>query len=49
MPESGNDGMGFAYGMATLKTPYVQIASKRSGWRLVGIASSYYREWRRGW
>jgi hypothetical protein len=37
-------GMGFAYGMATLKHPYAQLAFERAGWRLVGIAPGYDRE-----
>jgi hypothetical protein len=37
-------GMGFAYGMATLKHPYAQLAFERAGWQLVGIAPGYDRE-----
>src|SRR5262245_52763826 len=37
-------GMGFAYGMATLKTPYAQLAFERAGWRLIGITPGYDRE-----
>ena len=39
-----NLGMGLVYGMATLKTPHVQMALERSGWRLVGITPGYDRE-----
>jgi hypothetical protein len=37
-------GMGFVYGMATLKHPYAQLAFERASWRLVGIAPGYDRE-----
>jgi hypothetical protein len=38
-------GMGFVFGLATLKHPYVQRACERAGWQLVGIAPGYDREW----
>jgi hypothetical protein len=38
-------GMGFIFGMATLKHPYVQRACERAGWQLIGIAPGYDREW----
>jgi hypothetical protein len=37
-------GMGFVFGMATLKHPYVQRACERAGWQLIGIAPGYDRE-----
>jgi hypothetical protein len=37
-------GMGFAYGMATLKTRYAQLAFERAGWQLIGITPGYDRE-----
>jgi hypothetical protein len=37
-------GMGFIYGMATLKTPHVQRAFERAGWQLIGITPGYDRE-----
>jgi hypothetical protein len=37
-------GMGLAYGMATLKAPYVQRAFERAGWQLIGITPGYDRE-----
>jgi hypothetical protein len=37
-------GLGFIYGMATLKHPYAQRAFERAGWMLVGIAPGYDRE-----
>ncbi|MGF6962487.1 hypothetical protein [Paraburkholderia youngii] len=37
-------GMGMIYGMATLKTPNVQLAFEALGWRLIGIAPGYDRE-----
>lgn len=36
-------GMGFVFGMATLKTPYAQRAFEAAGWRLIGIAPGYDR------
>jgi hypothetical protein len=37
-------GMGFAFGMATLKHQFAQLAFERAGWRLVGITPGYDRE-----
>ena len=37
-------GMGFAYGMATLRSPYAQSAFERAGWQLAGILPGYDRE-----
>ena len=37
-------GMGFIFGMATLKHPYAQRACERAGWQLIGIAPGYDRE-----
>jgi len=37
-------GMGFIFGMATLKHPYAQLAFERAGWQLVGITPGYDRE-----
>jgi hypothetical protein len=37
-------GMGFAFGFATLKSPFAQLAFERAGWQLVGIAPGYDRE-----
>jgi hypothetical protein len=37
-------GMGFVYGMATLKHRYSQLAFERAGWRLIGIFPGYDRE-----
>ena len=37
-------GLGYAYGMATMKAPYVQRAFERAGWRLSGITPGYDRE-----
>jgi len=37
-------GMGFVFGMATLKHPYAQRAFERAGWQLVGITPGYDRE-----
>jgi hypothetical protein len=37
-------GMGFVYGMATLKTPHAQRAFERAGWQLIGITPGYDRE-----
>jgi hypothetical protein len=36
--------MGFAFGFATLKSPYAQQAFERAGWQLVGIAPGYDHE-----
>jgi len=36
--------MGFAFGLATLKYPFAQLAFERAGWRLVGITPGYDRE-----
>jgi hypothetical protein len=37
-------GVGFVFGMATLKHPYAQRAFERAGWQLVGITPGYDRE-----
>src|SRR5262249_31749998 len=37
-------GMGFVFGMATLKHPYAQRAFERAGWQLVGIMPGYDQE-----
>ena len=37
-------GAGFVYAMATLKTPYMQLALERAGYQLLGIAPGYDRE-----
>jgi hypothetical protein len=37
-------GVGFIFGMATLKHPYAQRAFERAGWQLVGITPGYDRE-----
>ena len=37
-------GMGFVYGLATLKNPYAQRAFERAGWQLIGITPGYDRE-----
>jgi GNAT superfamily N-acetyltransferase len=37
-------GLGFAYGMATLRAPYAQRAFERAGWQLIGITPGYDRE-----
>lgn len=37
-------GMGFIYGMATLRSPYAQSAFERAGWKLIGIMPGYDRE-----
>ena len=37
-------GLGFAYGMATLKAPHAQRAFERAGWQLIGIVPGYDRE-----
>jgi hypothetical protein len=37
-------GMGFVYGMATLRNPYVQQAFEKAGWQLLGIMPGYDRE-----
>jgi hypothetical protein len=37
-------GMGFIYGMATLRSPYAQSAFERAGWQLIGISPGYDRE-----
>jgi hypothetical protein len=37
-------GMGFIFGMATLKHPYAQRAFERAGWQLIGITPGYDRE-----
>ncbi|HEX6704747.1 MAG TPA: hypothetical protein VF169_08315 [Albitalea sp.] len=37
-------GAGYLYGLATLKTRYVQRAFERSGWQLVGITPGFDRE-----
>lgn len=37
-------GMGFIFGMATLRHPYAQLAFERAGWQLVGITPGYDRE-----
>jgi hypothetical protein len=37
-------GMGFIFGVATLKHPYVQRACERTGWQLIGIAPGYDHE-----
>jgi hypothetical protein len=36
--------MGFAFGMATLKSPFAQRSFERAGWNLIGIAPGYDRE-----
>ena len=37
-------GMGMVYGMATLKSPYSQLAFERAGWQLIGITPGFDRE-----
>jgi hypothetical protein len=37
-------GMGFIYGMATLRSPHAQEAFERAGWQLIGITPGYDRE-----
>jgi hypothetical protein len=37
-------GMGFIFGMVTLKHPYAQRACERAGWQLIGITPGYDRE-----
>jgi hypothetical protein len=37
-------GMGFVYGLATLRHPHVQLAFERLGWQLCGIMPGYDRE-----
>jgi hypothetical protein len=37
-------GVGFIYGMATLKNPYAQRAFEQEGWQLIGITPGYDRE-----
>jgi len=37
-------GMGLVYGMATLKSPYSQLAFERAGWQLIGITPGLDRE-----
>jgi len=37
-------GIGLLHGEATLKTPHVQRAFERCGWRLIGITPGYDRE-----
>ncbi|MGB4912882.1 MAG: hypothetical protein WBO95_12305 [Candidatus Dechloromonas phosphoritropha] len=37
-------GAGFIYAMATLKSPYMQQALERAGYRLLGFAPGYDRE-----
>lgn len=37
-------GMGFIFGMATLKHRFAQEACERAGWQLIGIAPGYDRE-----
>jgi hypothetical protein len=38
-------GMGYVFGMATLRHPYAQRAFERAGWELIGITPGYDREW----
>ena len=37
-------GMGFIYGMATLRSQHTQSAFERAGWQLIGIVPGYDRE-----
>ena len=37
-------GMGYAFGVATLKSRFAQLAFERAGWHLVGITPGYDRE-----
>jgi hypothetical protein len=37
-------GLGLVYGMATLRSLYVQRAFERAGWKLIGITPGYDRE-----
>jgi hypothetical protein len=37
-------GMGFIFGMVTLKHPHAQEACERAGWQIIGIAPGYDRE-----
>ena len=37
-------GMGYVFGMATLRHPYAQRAFERAGWELIGITPGYDRE-----
>jgi hypothetical protein len=37
-------GMGFIFGMATLRHPYAQRAFERAGWELIGVTPGYDRE-----
>lgn len=37
-------GMGFAYGMATLKHPFSQRGIERAGWQLIGITPGFDRD-----
>jgi hypothetical protein len=39
-----SQGVGFIYGMATLKNPYTQRAFEKEGWQLIGITPGYDRE-----
>jgi hypothetical protein len=37
-------GMGYIFGMATLRHPYAQRAFERAGWELIGVTPGYDRE-----
>lgn len=37
-------GAGFVYGLATLKTPHMQLALERAGYQLLGFAPGYDQE-----